>query len=71
MALWAVSLLVMMVNLRSGFYMSPMTETKWIFRTFMLETISLIPGMVASICRYLRSLRLMKKDKGWIHHLLE
>ena len=36
-----------------------------------METISLIPGMVGSICRYLRTLRLMKRDRGWIHHLLE
>lgn len=36
-----------------------------------METISMIPGMVATVCRYLRSLRLMKKDKGWIHHLIE
>ncbi len=36
-----------------------------------METISMIPGMVGTICRYFRTLRLMKKDKGWIHHLIE
>jgi hypothetical protein len=70
-AFWAVQSLIMMVNLMSGYYFGPMTEMKWLRRTFLMETISLIPGMVGSICRYLRSIRLMKKDKGWIHHLLE
>ncbi len=51
--------------------MAPMTEMKWLRRTLLLETIGMIPGFVASICRFLRGLRLMRKDKGWIHHLLE
>jgi hypothetical protein len=55
----------------SGYFFLPMTETKWLRRTLLMETISMIPGMVGSICRYLRSLRLMRRDKGWIHNLLE
>lgn len=71
MAFWAVQSMIMMVNLLSGYYLVPMTEMKWIRRTLLMETISMIPGMVGTVCRYLRSLRLMKKDKGWIHHLIE
>jgi hypothetical protein len=70
-AFWSVQSLIMMVNIMSGYILLPMTEMKWLRRTLLMETISAIPGMVASICRYLRSLRLMRKDKGWIHHLLE
>lgn len=29
-----------------------------------------VPGMVAGMLRHLRSLRLVKHDGGWIHHLL-
>ena len=70
-AFWSVQWLFMMIYLMSGFYFRPMNEMKWLRRTFLMETISLIPGMVGSICRYLRTLRLMKRDRGWIHHLLE
>ena len=30
-----------------------------------------MPGMVAGMIRHLHSLRLMRKDRGWIHTLLE
>jgi hypothetical protein len=70
-AFWAVQSLMIIFNLMSGFYFGPMTEINWLRRTFLMETISLIPGMVGSICRYLRTVRLMKRDRGWIHHLLE
>jgi ubiquinol oxidase len=36
----------------------------------MLETIAGVPGMVAGMCRHLTSLRAMRHDGGWIHHLL-
>ena len=71
LAFWTLKLLMLMVNIFSGYVLLPMTEAKWVNRSFMMETISMIPGMVASICRYLRSLSLIKKDKGWIHHLIE
>lgn len=69
-AFWAIKFLITMVNIFSGYSFGPMTENKWIARSLIMETIGHIPGMVASVCRYLRSLRLMKRDKGWIHHLL-
>lgn len=43
----------------------------WLNRIIFLETIAGVPGMVAATCRHLQSLRLMKRDKGWIHTLLE
>lgn len=69
-AFWAVQYVIFMVNLASGFMFGPMTEKKWVRRTLLMETTSLLPGMVGSICRYLKILQLMKKDKGWIHHLV-
>jgi len=39
-------------------------------RVCFLETIAGIPGMVGGVVRHLKSLRLMRKDHGWIHHLL-
>lgn len=40
-------------------------------RIIFLETTAAVPGMVAATLRHLRSLRLMKRDSGWIHTLLE
>lgn len=48
-----------------------MTENKWITRCMFLETVAGVPGMVGGMCRHLRSLRTMKRDNGWIHHLIE
>lgn len=48
-----------------------MTEKKWISRCMFLETVAGVPGMVGGMCRHLRSLRTMKRDNGWIHHLIE
>ena len=48
-----------------------MTESKWLQRMIFLETIAGVPGMVAGMLRHLRSLRLMQRDNGWIHTLLE
>ncbi|PWN47851.1 alternative oxidase [Violaceomyces palustris] len=43
----------------------------WLTRIVFLESIAGVPGMVAATCRHLQSLRLMKRDKGWIHTMLE
>lgn len=48
-----------------------MTISKWVQRCILLETVAGVPGMVAGMARHLRSLRLMERDRGWIHHLLE
>ncbi|KAH7336896.1 AOX, alternative oxidase mitochondrial precursor [Rhizoctonia solani] len=56
-------------ELRKGGYL--MTEEGWLMRILFLETIAGVPGMVAATLRHLRSLRLMKRDAGWIHTLLE
>jgi len=47
------------------------TEKKWVSRAVFLETVAGVPGFVAGMHRHLRSLRVMKRDKGWIHTLLE
>lgn len=48
-----------------------MSEAQWLSRILLLESIAGVPGMVAATVRHLRSLRLMKRDGGWIHTLLE
>lgn len=48
-----------------------MTEKKWLTRFLFLETVAGVPGMVAAGLRHMRSLRTMRRDKGWIHTLLE
>ncbi|RLN47450.1 hypothetical protein BBJ29_008563, partial [Phytophthora kernoviae] len=48
-----------------------MTEKDWLYRCLFLESIAGVPGMVGGMLRHLRSLRLLKRDYGWIHTLLE
>lgn len=40
-------------------------------RVLFLETVAGVPGMMAGMVRHLRSLRIMRRDHGWIHTLLE
>ncbi|TFY78481.1 hypothetical protein EWM64_g5530 [Hericium alpestre] len=56
-------------ELREGGYI--MDEHAWLNRILFLESIAGVPGMVAAALRHLRSLRLMRRDSGWIHTLLE
>ncbi|KAI9004036.1 alternative oxidase-domain-containing protein [Gaertneriomyces semiglobifer] len=48
-----------------------MTEKQWLNRIVFLETVAGVPGMVAAMQRHLRSLRLLRRDNGWVHTLLE
>ncbi|EIN12586.1 alternative oxidase [Punctularia strigosozonata HHB-11173 SS5] len=48
-----------------------MGPDQWLQRAIFLETIAAVPGMVAASIRHLNSLRLMRRDSGWIHTLLE
>jgi hypothetical protein len=48
-----------------------MTTEKWLTRVVFLETVAGVPGMVGAMIRHLHSLRLMRRDHGWIHTLLE
>merc|ERR1719473_317541 len=47
-----------------------MCEADWLRRIIFLETVAGVPGMVAGMIRHLHSLRLMRRDHGWIHSLL-
>ncbi len=69
-ALFTVKMIKMSVNLITRYNITPMTEKRWLTRTLLLETLSVVPGMVGSMCRHMRSLRLFKKDNGWIQQLL-
>ncbi len=48
-----------------------MNETKYLTRAIFLETVAGVPGMIGGMHRHMRSLRGLKEDGGWIHHLLE
>ncbi|KAH9980188.1 alternative oxidase [Lactifluus volemus] len=56
-------------ELRKGGYV--LDEKQWLTRILFLESIAGVPGMVAATLRHLKSLRLMRRDSGWIHTLLE
>ena len=55
----------------SGYLYGRITPKKILRRVLFLETAAGIPGMVAGSLRHLKSLRLMRRDYGWIHTLLE
>ena len=55
----------------TGYSEKHMTLQKWLNRVIFLETIAGVPGFVGGMCRHLRSLRTMQRDRGWINHLLE
>ncbi|GAA5985018.1 hypothetical protein JCM11641_000820 [Rhodosporidiobolus odoratus] len=48
-----------------------MNERQWMARILFLESIAGVPGFTAGILRHLRSLRLMRRDGGWINSLLQ
>ena len=47
-----------------------MTEHKYVNRLILLNSISAVPGFMGAMCRHLKSLRTLKKDYGWINHLI-
>jgi len=56
-------------ELRKGRYIHD--DKEWMLRFLFLESIAGVPGMVAATLRHLQSLRLMRRDNGWIHTCLE
>ncbi|THH30716.1 hypothetical protein EUX98_g3451 [Antrodiella citrinella] len=48
-----------------------MDESQWLSRCLFLESVAGVPGMVGATLRHLRSLRVLRRDSGWIHTLLE
>lgn len=46
-------------------------DKQWLTRILFLESIAGVPGMVAATLRHLTSLRMMRRDSGWIHTCLE
>lgn len=55
----------------TGYKPGKMTESKYLTRVIFLETVAGVPGFVGAMVRHLNSLRGLRKDGGWIHHLLE
>jgi len=70
----SVQLMRLGFDILSGYKIKKMTggmrERDWLRRVIFLETVAGVPGMVGGMARHLRSLRLMKRDNGWIHSLL-
>jgi len=55
----------------SGYKPGHCTEAGYLRRFLFLEIIAGVPGMIGGMMRHMRSLATMKRDHGWIHHLLE
>jgi len=70
-AFYAVQITRTLFDKATGYGPHCMTEDKWLQRMIFLETVAGVPGIVGGMVRHLRSLRLMVRDRGWIHTLLE
>jgi hypothetical protein len=55
----------------TGYKAGKMNENLYISRFIFLETVAGVPGMVGGMVRHLNSLRNLRTDGGWIHHLIE
>ena len=71
-ALAAITLIRKSFDFVSGYSAAPgsMKANDFLVRAIFLETVAAVPGMVASMVRHFESLRLMRRDNGWIHTLL-
>jgi len=58
-------------NYFSGFDYNDPSARSCEFRLILLESIAGCPGMVAAVFRHFTSLRTLRRDRGWIHTLLE
>ena len=54
----------------TGYAPGKMTEKRYLTRIVFLESVAACPGMAAGMVRHLQSLRLMRRDNGWINTLL-
>eukprot|EP01091_Cochliopodium_minus_P017164 TRINITY_DN664_c0_g1_i1.p1 TRINITY_DN664_c0_g1~~TRINITY_DN664_c0_g1_i1.p1 ORF type:complete len:173 (+),score=49.59 TRINITY_DN664_c0_g1_i1:68-586(+) len=71
LALKTINVVRYLFDLFSGFKYGEKNEKRYLNRMIYLETVAGIPGMVAGSLRHLRSLRLMKRDYGWINTLIQ
>jgi len=69
-AFWAMKVARTCFDTATG-YGHNMNEKKYLQRILFLETVAGVPPMVGGMVRHLNSLRQVKRDKGWIHSLLE
>jgi hypothetical protein len=58
-------------DLLSGYKPGKMNESLYVRRCIFLETFAGVPGFIGGMMRHLNSLRSLRIDGGWIHHLLE
>ena len=68
----AVTIMRRSFDIINGYKPAPHSNSTSVYLTrgIFLETVAGVPGMVASMARHFESLRLMRRDGGWIHTLL-
>jgi hypothetical protein len=70
-ALWSITLIRKVFDAVSGYTPGAMTADKYLTRIVFLESVAAIPGFAGGMLRHLQSLRVLKRDGGFIHTLLE
>jgi len=70
LALRGIKMIRACFDFATGYNFLNFNEKLWLRRIIFLESIAGVPPMVAGMMRHLRSLRLMRRDHGWIHTLL-
>jgi hypothetical protein len=71
LAFYLTKVLRISYDILSGYKPGKMNESHYLNRCIFLETLAGVPGFVGGMMRHLNSLRSLRKDGGWIHHLLE
>ena len=71
LALFMMKILRTSFDKISGYKPGKMTESDYLRRCIFLETFAGVPGFIGGMMRHLHSLRSLRSDGGWIHHLLE
>lgn len=71
LAFYAMKVLRTTFDQISGYKPGNMNESLYIRRCIFLETFAGVPGFIGGMLRHLGSLRSLRQDGGWIHHLLE
>ena len=70
-AFYTMKLLRMSFDKLTGYKPGKMNESLYLKRCIFLETLAGVPGFIGGMMRHLGSLRSLRQDGGWIHHLLE
>jgi len=70
-AYYAMKVMRITFDFVTGYSRRKFKQEDYLNRILFLETVAGVPGIVGGMHRHMKSLRTMKRDRGWVHTLLE